>query len=303
MKAYAVVIHPEFGSTANPRTGEPFNPLAYFTDPARFRAAQRFARKRARRAWAKGQLGSRSGDAAATHGRLDREGRESILDRAVETYLDFLIHRDYARAGIGSDSPAVALLSAAAWLDRARWRNPDEATHGRGAAPYPYRAAAVPSPDAVAVAAESVGVDHATAAVALVGQGTGEGAARRAVAVPGGPSGRGATDGRMEWHEAVTREYVESRPGGAFCRGRLLELVTESVGRWRMKRGRTMKRTLPPTIAIDAPAAAAARYAGPARPPAPVAGDPAGERSMVPHYAPDIEAYRAALTAHYAGDE
>jgi hypothetical protein len=296
MKSHATFMHPAFGTTANPATGDDaFDPLAYCACPGRFRDVQRFARKRARRAMLRGQLGSRSGDAAATHGRLTREEREAIIDRAVEAFTDFYLHRDYAAAGIGADSPAVAALSAAAWMDRARWRNPDEATHGRGASPYPYHAAVDPAPDRIAMAAESVGVDAAVAAVAVVGAGINEGDRRRAVAVPGGPSGRGATDGRMQWHEAITREYVECRPGGAFCRGRVRELVTESVGRWRMKRGRGKARSLPPALAVDAPAAAAPRYTGSARPPAPVAGDRAGERCAVLHYAADAEAYRDKL--------
>jgi len=226
------VRHAEFG-TMLPSSVEaigPFDPLAYCACPGRFRRLQRYARSRAGRALRKGGIGTRYGEAHATHsGRMTREQRETILDRAAEAYMDYFLHRDYAAAGIGADSPAIAVLSAAAWLDRARWRNPDEARPSDAELPYPY---AGPKGDPTALrvltAAESVAVDPADAFQALTGRGVQEGPGRRAVAVPGGPSGRGPTDGQMEWHAVAP------------CRGR-----------WRMKRGRGRAHKYAPSLVID----------------------------------------------------
>jgi hypothetical protein len=295
----AGIIHPEYGRADHAPAGIPFDPLWFLTCPGRFKALQRFARKRAAKALRRGQFGTRAGEKECDHsGRVTKEQRESMLDEAVTAYMDFFMHRDYAAAGIDNDNVFGAVMSAAAWLDRARWRHPDTTRHGereeRGF--YPYALPTDPSPDRIAAAGETLGIDPETAAAAIIGTGTDEGDTRRAVGIPGGPSGRGATDGRMVWAETVTRQWIEVDSNGDRTE------CTETEGEWKMKRGRGRKRDLPAAVVIDSPPADARRYV---RHPIPAArpAETAGPRSMVRHMVADTEAYRAELAEYYAGKD
>jgi hypothetical protein len=294
----AGIDHPQLGKLGTGGSGLPFDPLPHLADPGRYAALTRFFRIRATRAMRKGGVGTRHGDKALTHGAPHPGARRIRIDECVTAAVDFYIHRDYAAAKIDNDSPGMAALSAAAWMDRAHWRPLDETQFGqKGDGPtwYPWnraRNATAPAPDAILTAVESV--EGATADM-LTGEGCDD-VPGPMVNVPGGPSGRGATDGRMEWRETVTREWIErGADGEAYA-------CEEREGEWKMRRGRGRKRILPPcrvNAGAPAPLARYVRHPLPRR----AAVGKAGERCAVLHYAPDVDAYRAALAAHYAGDE
>jgi hypothetical protein len=257
------IEHRLFGQiVSEPAPGTVFDPLAYFTCPGRFRDVKAFLRHRAARA------GVGSG--------LPRETRAAALDEAVQNGIDFILGRDYAAAGFDADQCAAAILSAAGWLDRAYWRPIDAERRGDYSPVHPgdfllfNRAqtarAAGDNPAACVSAAESMGMvwsEVFSAAHESPGP---------AVALPGGPSGRGETDGKM------------MRDGGRI--------------RWRMKRGRGRAYTYAPGIVRDSIPTAAPRYVPGPRPagrggPAvwrPIGGEPVA-------YAADREAYLAAVKA------
>jgi hypothetical protein len=257
------IEHRLFGQiVSEPVPGTVFDPLAYFTCPGRFRDVKAFLRARAARA------GVGSG--------LPRETRAAVLDEAVQNGLDFIIGRDYAAAGFDADQCAAAILSAAGWLDRALWRALGETQAGakprKGAGDFllfnraQTARAAGDNPAACVAAAEAMGMvwsEVFPAAHEIPGL---------AVALPGGPSGRGETDGKMV------------RDGGRI--------------RWRMRRGRGRAHTYAPGIVRDAIPTAAPRYVPGPRPAG--RGGPAVWRQLPGEpvaYAPDVEAYRAAVRA------
>jgi hypothetical protein len=267
------IVHPDLGTLRQGASGAPFDALWYLTCPGRYDALRAFFRKRAARAMRKGKIGTRHGEQELTHGRVGRDARASILEDAVTAAMDMFIHRDYAADGIDNDSPGLAALSVAAYMDRSKWKGMDAIRHGDGDGPewYPFnrvRAAACPTPSAILSALETV--PDSTADM-LTGAGADD-VPGPMVNVIGGPSGRGPTDGRMEWRETVTADYIESRPGGAFCRERVREHVTETMGEWKMKRGRGRKAVLPPCRVNAGMPAPLARYV---RQPMPRQGVPA----------------------------
>jgi hypothetical protein len=295
------IVHPDLGTLSRGASGVPFDALWYLTCPGRYEALRAFFRKRAARAMRKGKIGTRHGDQELTHGRVGRNARASILEDAVTAAMDMFIHRDYVADGIDNDSPGLAALSVAAYMDRSKWKGMDAIRHGDGDGPewYPFnraRAASCQTPSAILSALETV--PDSTADM-LTGAGADD-APGPMVNVIGGPSGRGPTDGRMEWRETITADYIESRPGGAFCRDRVREHVTETMGEWKMKRGRGRKALLPPCRVNAGMPAPLDRYV---RQPIPAArpAETAGPRSMVRHMVADKEAYRADLAEYYAG--
>lgn len=221
----AGVSHRLFGSLSPvPVPGTVFDPLAYLTCPGRYRDVKWYFRYRARRA------GVGAGQ--------PRVIREALLDEAAEHGMDFMIHRDYEAAGFDADACGPAVLSAARWMDRAYWRPIDAERRGDYSPVHPgdfilfNRAqtarAAGDNPAACVSAAESMGtVWTEVFPVAHEIPGT-------AVALPGGPSGRGATDGKMV------------RDGGRI--------------KWRMKRGRGRAHNYEPGIVRDSIPAPAPRY-------------------------------------------
>jgi hypothetical protein len=262
------IEHRLFGQiVSEPVPGTVFDPLAYFTCPGRFRDVKAFLRSRAARA------GIGSG--------LPREARAAVLDDAVQNGLDFIIGRDYEAAGFDADQCAAAILSAAGWMDRARWRAIGENQAGdkprRGAGDFilfnraQTARAAGDNPAACVSAAEAMGMvwsEVFPAAHEIPGP---------AVALPGGPSGRGETDGKMV------------RDGGRI--------------KWRMKRGRGRAHTYAPGIVRDAIPTAAPRYVPGPRPTG--RGGPVVWRQLTGGpiaYAPDREAYLASVQAAREGE-
>ena len=118
--------------------------------------------------------------------------------------------------------------------------------------------------------------------------GTGDDIPGKMVAVPGGPGGRGLTDGKMVPTVRIVREWIE--------RG---EPMAEIVTGWKMERKRGRARTYGACVVNAGKPAPRNRYRAPAPGQRTVARD-AGPRSMVPAYHPDPEAYRAALAEYYA---
>jgi hypothetical protein len=265
----AGVEHRLFGRVlAEPVPGTVFDPLAYLTCPGRYRDVQAFFRSRA----------SRAGIGAG----LPRETRAAVLDEATMHGMDFFLHRDYEAAGFDADAATAALLSAGRWMDRARWRSIDTGRFGeytrKGSGDFALfnRAttamAAGDNPATAVAAAESMGMEWGEVFPAI------HEIPGRAVALPGGPSGRGETDGKMV------------RDGGRI--------------RWRMKRGRGRAKTYGPGIVRDSIPTTAPRH-NPGPLPArwregndgPIEWRRKGEPVA---YAPDIEAYRAAIAAYRA---
>jgi hypothetical protein len=230
---------PGVGRVAEPEPGSVFDPMPLFFDPQELPLALAFFRRRA----------SRDGVGAG----LSNDERAAALDEAAQRGLRLFLDRDYSRSGLTAACRVAAYLSAAAYMRRAQWR---EGSHGReydrgrkarGNAALYNRAAgsrAGHSPAAIYHAARGSAEDMA----ALVGTGCDD-IPGEAVTIPGGPSGRGATDGKMERVETVARDRIETDDTGRRWQ------VTETVTGWRMARGRGRASTLPPaTVNAGRPA-------------------------------------------------
>ena len=242
MSRYASMIGrmiPGLGRVAEPEPGTVFDPLPAFFDPQELPVALAFFRRRA----------SRDGVGAG----LSNDERAAALDEAAQRGLRLFIDRDYSRSGLTAACRVAAYLSAAAYMRRAQWREGssgreyDRGRRARGNAALFNRAAgsrAGHSPAAIVRAAEGVpgGLD------ALTGRGCDD-LPGEAVTIPGGPSGRGATDGKIERVETVTRDRIETDAEGRRWQ------TTETVTGWRMARGRGRASTLPPaTVTAGRPA-------------------------------------------------
>jgi len=260
----AGVEHRLFGAVVSaPVPGTVFDPLAYLTCPGRYRDVKAFLRSRAAR--------------AGVGAGLPRETRAAVLNDATMHGMDFFIHRDYEAAGFDADACAAALLSAARWLDRARWRSID-LEHRGDYSPVHLGDFALYNRALVSMAA---GDNPATAVAAAESMGMAWGEVFPAiheipgpmVSLPGGPSGRGETDGKMV------------RDGGSI--------------KWRMKRGRgRAKRYAAGTVRDSIPTTPPRYVPGPM----PTAADgPIQWRGPAEKlgYASDREAYRASLEDHY----
>lgn len=231
----AGIQHRLFGGIVSPPVpGTVFNPLLYLTCPGRYRDVRGFFRSRAAR--------------AGVGAGLPRETRAAVLNDAVANAMDFFIHRDYAAAGFDADAACAALLSAARWLDRARWRSIDTNRVGenprKGSGDFILynraQSSRVASAAAEFWAAESMGMVWREVFPELR-EIPGE-----TVEIPGGPSGRGETDGKIV------------RDGGRV--------------RWRMKRGRGRAAKLPACVVRDSVTVPAPRHVPT---PTPTAGIPA----------------------------
>jgi hypothetical protein len=230
---------PGVGRVAEPEPGAAFDPIPLFFDPQELPLALAFFRRRA----------SRDGVGAG----LPKDERAAALDEAAQRGLRLFLDRDYSRSGLTAACRVAAYLSAAAYMRRAHWREGssgreyDRGRRARGNAALYNRAAgsrAGHSPAALYAAARGSAEDLA----ALVGYGCDD-RPGDTVTIPGGPSGRGATDGKIERYETVTRDRIETDADGRRWQ------VTETVTGWRMARGRGRASTLPPaTVNAGRPA-------------------------------------------------
>jgi hypothetical protein len=192
--------------------------------------------------------------------------------------MDFIIHRDYETAGIDADGCCAALLSAARWLDRARWRSIDASQAGdkprKGSGDFAlYNRALVSmaagdNPATAVAAAEALGMAWGEVFPAI------HETPGPMVSLPGGPSGRGETDGKMV------------RDGGRI--------------KWRMKRGRGRAKRYAAGTVRDSVQATPPRYVPG---PMPTAADgPIQWRGPAEKvgYAANQETYAADLREYYA---
>lgn len=279
-------VLPLFGRVVvAPVPGTVFDPLAVFLDPGKLPMLLKYWAARARR--------DGCGDG------LPRAQRAAACENAAQVCLSYFLDADYAALGITGDEVVRAILVAYRLARRRFWKDAAESKdydrQRKQTGWYPYNRAQnsrTPDPRRIVHAAVALGMDPGT----VNGQGMDD-IPGDTVTVPGGPSGRGETDGRMEC--VTIRDVALNVNGGAFGRTRLELSLVET--RWRMKRGRGKAKTLPPCTVNAGQPANAGRYRHPAPGPQTVARD-AGPRSMIPAMAPDVEAYRAALAEYYAGE-
>lgn len=237
----AAIRHWLLGALAvRPVPGTVFNPRHFFLDPGRLPAVLGYWRFRAARA------GCGAG--------LPRALREAALDQAAQACLTHFLDADYRRLGVTADEFARAVLYAFRRCRLAFWSDADsarETDRERRAERYigDYRlynraqASRTPDPRRIVHAADALGMD----ATAVDGRGMSNERPGDRVTIPGGPSGRGETDGKMRC--VVTRDRAVNVAGGAFCRERLALSIIDS--RWRMVRGRGKARRLPACIVRD----------------------------------------------------
>jgi hypothetical protein len=271
-----------------PVPGTVFEPLNVFLDPGKLPALLKYWANRARR--------DGCGDG------LPRAQRKAACENAAQVCLTYLMDADYAALGITADETVRAILIAYRlarrrfWKDAAdhRDRERERAAQSRGAW-FPYNRAQnsrTADPARIFHAADTLGMSPA---VVLDGAGADD-IPGDTVNVPGGPSGRGETDGKMVC--VTIRDQAVNVNGGAFCRARLELNVVET--RWRMKRGRGKARKLPPGTVNAGQPANRGKYSQPAPGPQ-IVPSVAGARSMIPAMAPDVETYRAQLAEYYSG--
>lgn len=267
-----------------PVPGTVFEPLPVFLDPGKLPAMLKYWAARARR--------DGCGDG------LPRAQRAAACENAAQVCLSYFLDADYAALGITADEVVRAILMAYRLARRRFWKDAAESKdydrQRKQTGWYPYNRAQnsrAADPARIVHAAVALGMDPGT----VNGQGMDD-IPGDTVTVPGGPSARGETDGRMEC--VTIRDVAVNVNGGAFGRTRLELNLVET--RWRMKRGRGKARKLPPCTVNAGQPANVGRYRQPAPGQRTVARD-AGPRSMVPVYAADVEAYRAALAEYYAG--
>jgi hypothetical protein len=277
----ANVNHRLFGKMITaPATGTVFNPRHYLADPGRFKDCLYWWRYKAQRA------GVGEG--------LPAMLRESALEQAAQDTLQVFLDRDYEEAGITEDEPARAVMGAAAFMRQAFYRLPSEGDNPRTRRRrlwYPYNRAVntgTPNPAAIVAATFNATEDR----TALMGEG--DDMPGEPVNVPGGPGGRGLTDGKMILADRTVREWVERD-----CYGELQEMA-EVETYWKMDRKRGRAKTYRACVVTDGKPAPRNRHK-PATKPAAGRQRESGERCMIPVYAPDVEAYRAALAEYYGG--
>lgn len=278
-------VLPLFGRVVvAPVPGTVFDPLAVFLDPGKLPMLLKYWAARARR--------DGCGDG------LPRAQRAAACENAAQVCLSYFLDADYAALGITGDEVVRAILVAYRLARRRFWKDAAESKdydrQRKQTGWYPYNRAQnsrTPDPRRIVHAAVALGMDPGT----VNGQGMDD-IPGDTVTVPGGPSGRGETDGRMEC--VTIRDVALNVNGGAFGRTRLELSLVET--RWRMKRGRGKAKTLQPCTVNAGQPANAGRYRQPAPGPWAVARD-SGPRCTVPGMAPDVEAYRAALAEYYAG--
>jgi hypothetical protein len=264
--------------------GTVLDPVAVFLDPGKLPAMLRYWQTRA------GRDGCGDG--------LPQHLRTAACEQAAQVCLSYFLDGDYKALGITADEIVRAMLMAFKLAKRRFWKDAHESKdydrQRKQTGWYPYNRAQnsrTADPARLFHAADSMGLD-----TVLIVDGAGcDDTPGKALAIPGGPSGRGETDGKIEC--VVVRDIVTSRPGGAFCQDR--EELQHTDTRWRMKRGRGKARKLPPCLVIDGQPANRGRYRQPAPGTMTVARD-SGPRSMLPAVGPDPEIYREALREYYA---
>lgn len=230
----AMVRHWLWGALAvEPVPGTVFRPHQFFADPARLRDCLFYWRMRARR----------DGCGAGLSPRL----REAALDQAAQNCLTWFLDLDYRRLGITADEFARAILTAykrcrrAMWEDRtgdrdaARFRR-QEVNRGSFRLYNRAQASRTPDPRRIVHAADALGMD----ATAVDGRGICDEAPGGLVTIPGGPSGRGETDGRMRL--VTIRDVAVNIPATETEARQEVNIITT---RWRMIRGRGKARRLP----------------------------------------------------------
>lgn len=156
--------HYSLGSLApDITTVAPFNPLAWFFDPANLARVKRIAARRFCR------------DQAETLAGLPRRIRLAAIDAASELAVTRVIDAPYARLGITDDEPARAVLSAIRYCQSSRWmQTTDGASRVDSRTTTPYTgsmSATGDNPARIAAAAETLRIDHAEASEAIVGAG------------------------------------------------------------------------------------------------------------------------------------
>jgi hypothetical protein len=268
-----------------PAPGTVFEPLAVFLDPGKLPALLKYWANRARR--------DGCGDG------LPRAQRKAACENAAQVCLSYFMDADYGALGITADEVVRAILIAYRLARRRFWRDAAESKdydrQRKQTGWYPYNRAQnsrTADPARIFHAADTLGMSPA---VILDGAGADD-IPGDTVNVPGGPSGRGETDGKMVC--VTIRDQAVNVNGGAFCQARLELNVIET--RWRMKRGRGKACKLPPCAVNAGQPANRGKYRQPAPGPQ-IAPSVAGERSMVPVYHANPEAYRAELAEYYAG--
>lgn len=232
------------GLAVTPVPGTVFNPREFLRSPERLPSLLAYWAGRARR----------DGCGAG----LPRRLRDAACEQAAQATLTYFLDADYRRAGVTADEFARAVLGAYKRCRRAYWRDAAEdrdaarvrMANRRGARRQGdctwfnrARNSRAPDPARVVIAADALGMDPN----AVTGEGVTDEVPGRAVAIPGGPSGRGETDGHMEC--VTIRDVAVNVPGGAFCRARLE--LSQIETRWRMVRGRGRAQRLPPALVID----------------------------------------------------
>ena len=275
----------DFGKVVVPPVpGTVFEPLSVFLDPGKLPALLKYWGNRARR--------DGCGDG------LPRAQRKAACENAAQVCLTYFMDADYAALGITADEVVRAILMAYRLARRRFWKDAAESKdydrQRKQTGWYPYNRAQnsrTADPARIWHAADTLGMDCS----AVNGQGMDD-IPGDTVTVPGGPSGRGETDGKMVC--VTIRDVAVNVNGGAFCRARLELNVVET--RWRMKRGRGKARKLPTCTVNAGQPANRGKYRQPATGPQTVPSS-AGERSMLPAMVPDVEAYRAQLAEYYSG--
>jgi hypothetical protein len=269
--------------------GTVLDPVAVFMDPGKLPSMLKYWQSRA------GRDGCGDG--------LPKPLRIAACEQAAQVCLTYFLDADYKALGITADEIVRAMLMAFKLAKRRFWK--DAAGHADTERARRQFAKAggdfslfnraqnsrTADPARLFHAADSMGLD-----TVLIVDGAGcDDIPGKALAIPGGPSGRGETDGKIEC--VVVRDIVTSRPAGAFCQDR--EELQHTDTRWRMKRGRGKARKLPSCLVIDGQPANRGRYRQPAAGVMTVPRD-SGARSMLPAVGPDLEIYRAALKEYYA---
>lgn len=245
----ATIAHPAFGiiGMTPSEDGATFNPMLWLACPGNEKRARGLFRRKAAR-----YVNKKTG-----RGLVDGlTGRElaSRLDDAADMGMYQFMTRDYAKAGITEDEVGKALFQAAAYCDRAGWRE------GRGhrqdvRKAYPYvssMAAGGDNPATVVATAERADrlrmMDAAQAREALQGAGREEKVTDdkcTAVYYVDGGTCRGETDGKLVATEARTT-WVET-PSGEYR----FSKRTLPTG-WRMDRRRGRPATYAPCVVPDA---------------------------------------------------
>ena len=264
--------------------GTVLDPVAVFLDPGKLPSMLKYWQTRAGR--------DGCGDGLPKHLRI------AACENAAQVCLSYFLDADYATLEVSADDIVRAILLAYKMAKRRFWKDAHESKdydrQRKQTGWYPYNRAQnsrTADPARLFHAADAMGLD-----TVLIVDGAGcDDIPGKAMAIPGGPSGRGETDGKIE--HVTTRDIVFSRAGGAFCKERE-ELQTIDT-RWRMKRGRGKARKLPPCLVIDGKPANRGRYRQPAAGTMTIPRD-SGPRSMLPAVGPDLDIYREALREYYA---